>query len=213
MRQFLLAAALIALPVGMFTGGEAWLVPSPPAASASVPSDPLGDLSGYEAIVADTSKLVEAGDLTAAEKRITDFETKWDQAESTLRPKAPAAWGNVDAAADRAFAALRARNPAPEKARQALAALSATLTDPSGGGPSGGVRRVSGIAVTDANGHAIPCESMLTTLRMALTDGSIPAAGRATAADLQAKAIERCNADDDARADAFAGQALALAGH
>jgi hypothetical protein len=131
-----------------------------------------------------------------------------------MRLKAPSAWGNVDAAADDAFAALRTGNPDPAKVRHALAALSSTLVKPSGGSGSAGViQRISGIAVTDANGHAVPCESMLEELRSALSGSSIAATDRRAATDLQAKATERCNADDDTRADAFAAQALALARH
>ena len=53
---------------------------------------------------------------------------------------------------------------------------------------------------------------MLRDLRTVLADGSIRAPNKAAATDLQTKATERCNADDDTRADAFAAQALALAG-
>jgi hypothetical protein len=214
MKQFLLAALLIALPTAAFTAVEMWIGPASPPASPSASADPLGDLSAYETIVADTRDLVESGDLIAAEERITDFETKWDDAEATMRPREPSAWDNVDAAADHAFAALRTRKPDPAKVKDALAALSSTLADPSGGSGSADViQRVSGIAVTDANGHALPCEAMLEDLRSALSDGSIAASDKATATDLQAKATERCNADDDIRADAFTAQALALAGH
>ncbi len=69
-----------------------------------------------------------------------------------------------------------------------------------------GAQLVNGIAVTDDTGHALPCEAMLSDLTTAL-DGMT-----ATPAviDLQAKALERCNADDDTRANAFTAQALAL---
>ncbi len=206
MKQFFLAAILIALPVAAFTAAEIWLLPGGAGQTAAAASPgSLGELPAYEAIVADTRDLVGSGNLAAAETRITDFETKWDDAEATMRPEGPAAWGNVDAAADAAFAALRARTPDAAEATKALVALSAVLADPAGAGSSGGVERVAGIAVTDANGHPIPCESMLADLRSALQDG------QAEATDLQAKATERCNADDDGRADAFAAKALALA--
>lgn len=211
MKQFLLATALIALPVAGFALVEASLLGPPPAETAAS-SQSLGDLSSYETIVSDTRALADKGDLVAAEKRVTDFETQWDDAEATLRPKAPDDWGNVDAAADAAFSALRAGRPDPAAVDEALATLSLVLADPAGDGGSGGsAAAVSGIAVTDANGHAIPCEAMLGDLRNALADGSIAAADKAAADGLQAKATERCNADDDAHADAFAAQALALA--
>ncbi len=68
---------------------------------------------------------------------------------------------------------------------------------------------VSGIAVTDETGRALPCEVMLKTLREALA-AKPPAAAATQVSDLQAKALERCNADDDRNADAFTAQALAL---
>ena len=198
MKQLLLAALLIALPTAAFTAVETWIGPGARPVSPSASADPLGDLAVYETIVADTRDLVASGDLVAAEVRITDFETRWDGAATTMRPKAPSAWGNVDAAADDAFAALRSRSPDPAKVKDALAALSSTLADPAGGsGAAEVVQRVSGIAVTDANGHALPCKSMLEDLRAALSGGSIAAKDTAAAADLQAKATERCNADDD----------------
>ncbi|WP_108658253.1 hypothetical protein [Acuticoccus kandeliae] len=212
MKQLLLATALIALPVAVFAAAETWVVPGAPPPSESASANPFGDLSPYETIVHDTQTLVDTGDLVAAEKRITDFETLWDDAEATMRPKSPSAWGNLDAAADDAFSALRAGKPDPAKVTDALAALSTTLASPAGRfAYPGEAQIVAGVAVTDANGHALPCEAMLADLRAALADGAIVPADTAKAADLQAKATERCNADDDKRADAFAAEALALA--
>lgn len=212
MKQFLLAVTLIALPVAIFSAVELWLLPAAPAGDPTGAS--LGDLSSYEEIVADTKALAKAGDLVAAEHRITDFETQWDDAEAAMRPAAPAAWGNVDAAADEAFSALRAASPDVAHVQETLSALAGVLADPAGSGGQGdGPVLVSGITVTDANGHALPCEAMLADLRAALADGSIAQADLANATELQGKAMERCNADDDRNADAFAAQALALAGH
>ena len=69
---------------------------------------------------------------------------------------------------------------------------------------------VSGIAVTDEAGHNLPCEVMLKDLATGLATTTIAAAGKTAATDFQTKALERCNADDDARADAFSAQALAV---
>ena len=215
LKQFLLASVLIAVPVAAFGIVEAWVLPASNSAEAASATQSLGDLSGYQTIVSDTQTLVDSGKMGQAQTRITDFETKWDDAEKSLRPNAPAAWGNVDAAADTVFAALRAQNPDPKAAKAALANLAATLSDPAGsGGASGsaGVKTVSGVAVTDANGHAIPCETMIGEVRSALSDGSIKSADAAKAKDLQSKAMERCNADDDTHADQFSAAALALAG-
>ena len=164
--------------------------------------------------MADTRTIAKSGDLPAAEKRITDFETEWDDAEATMRPKAPETWGDIDAAADDALSALRKPKPDPATVTETLAALSLALADPSGtGGAGGAVGMVSGIAVTDSNGHPIPCETMLTEVRKALASGSLDASKQAAATDFQGKATERCNADDDAHADAFSAQALAIAGN
>ena len=61
-------------------------------------------------------------------------------------------------------------------------------------------------AVTDESGRAIPCEDLIGQLRTAIGSTTPVAA----VADLQTKALERYNADDDAHADAFSAQALAL---
>jgi len=210
MKQVLLAALLIALPVSVFSAAELWLSPGQSAETGSDQTHTLGNLSDYQTIVSDTRDLVDAGKMNAAEQRITDFETNWDNAESTLRPKAPAAWGNVDAAADRVFSAIRARSPDTETVTGRLKALSERLSNPSAGGSSGGVQRVAGIAVTDANGHAIPCESMLGKLRNALSESAIAAANLDKAKSLQSRATERCNADDDVHSDQLSARALAL---
>lgn len=208
MRQFLLASVLIAIPVAGFTFVEMHMAP---ASSAAISTGSLGDLSAYETIVADTRQIVASGDLSRAEARITDFETLWDEAETDMRPKAPEAWGNVDSAADAALASLRLGRVDPVKADNALAVLAATLERPAGvSADRKSVELVSGIQVTDTSGHALPCEAMLADLKTALANGSIGSSNQTIAADLQAKATERCNADDDVRADSFAAQALAL---
>jgi len=210
MKQILLAALLIVVPVSVFSATELWLSSGqkPPAGAGT--STPLGDLTEYQAIVSDTRTLVDAGKLSAAEHHATDFETKWDNAESSLRPKAPAAWGNVDAAADRVFAALRSPSPDAKTVKTRLTALSDRLSHPSDGGSKGGVQQVAGIAVTDANGHAIPCETLLGKLRSALANGAIGDADLAQAKSLQSRATERCNADDDVHSDQLSARALAL---
>ena len=66
------------------------------------------------------------------------------------------------------------------------------------------------ITVTDENGRPLPCDDMLATLAASLTTTTAPDADKISAVDFQTKALERCNADDDTRADAFSAQALAL---
>lgn len=200
MRNLLLSVALIAVPVAGFAAVEALLHP----AALAVATSGLGDLSTYEAIVADTRNIAAGGDLAAAEIRISDLETLWDDNAAALRKADPGAWGTVDGAADAAFSALRSRAPDPVRVADALAALANALAAPVAA-PAGAAQQVAGIDVTDANGHPLPCEEMIGTLR----DRIGTATPAPSVADLQAKALERCNADDDSRADAFAAQALA----
>jgi hypothetical protein len=204
-RQSVLAVGLIAVPVtGFFL---IWPKFAPPAAMASAAQAPgLGDLSALSTIVADVRKAADAGDLAAAATRITDLETAWDVAEPTLRPLNPEAWGRVDAATDDALTAMRANAPDPTEVKDKLTVLADTLAHPVGaGGGTAAVQLVEGIAVTDTNGHPIPCEALLNEVAAALAGAKAPTA----VADLRDKATERCNADDDAHADAFSAQALA----
>ena len=205
MKQFLLAAVLIAVPVAAFSAFELYFA-KPAVAVVS-----LGDLSGLRAIVTDVQGIVKGGDLKVAETRITDFETAWDDAEATMRPLNGAAWGKIDDAADAALHALRAAAPDSAKVTETLAMLVDTLDHPYDGVASAeGVRQVSGVAVTDASGHPIACEDMLNELRSAIDGGKVAQDKVADAKDLQAKATERCNADDDLHADEFSAQGLAL---
>lgn len=157
MKQILLATALIALPVGAFTAFN--LYATRPVVAASV-SAGLGDLSAFTTIVTDVQAIAATGDMAAAKKRIKDLETAWDDQAATLRALDGNAWGTIDDAADAALAALRASAPDAAEVDTTLAALRVTLTSPvtASAAPVDAVL-VAGIAVTDAHGRALPCES------------------------------------------------------
>lgn len=57
-----------------------------------------------------------------------------------------------------------------------------------------------------------PCEDTLKTLRAAEAAATLSAADKAKVSELEAKGIERCNADDDQRADEFFAQAMKVMG-
>jgi len=207
MKQFLLAFMLISIPVAAFSGFEMYFSPSASSAAS------LGDLSNLKEIVTDVQSIAKTRDFGAAERRITDFEAAWDDAESTVRPKNPAAWGAVDEAADAAIHALRTNAPDAAHVNNTLSALIAVLDKPPGTVDSGGgPRLVSGTPVTDAVGHPIACEELIKALGVAIESGKIAQTDMAAAKDFHSKAIGRCNADDDASADEFSAQGLALAG-
>lgn len=208
MNQILLATALIALPVGAFTAFN--LYSTRPVVAASV-SAGLGDLSAFTTIVTDVQAIAATGDMAAAKTRIKDLETAWDDQAATLRALDGNAWGTIDDAADAALAALRASAPDAAEIDTTLAALRVTLTSPvTASAAPVDAALVAGIAVTDANGRALPCEVMLKSVTDGLASAKLSDVDNAAATDFQTKATERCNADDDQRADAFSAQALAL---
>ncbi len=204
MRQLLLAMALVGGAVGLFFGGRMVLM--------SAAASGLGDLQAMQVITTDVQGIVAGGDLAAAKSRIADLETAWDDAEPDMRPKDPEGWGRVDDAIDASLSALRKASPDAGDAATALDALQLAMADPSAGAAAGsGPVLVDGIAVTDASGHPLPCEAMLTAVKDKRAAGAV-AADPAGLDDLVAKATERCNADDDRNSNAFSAAALNLLG-
>ncbi len=98
-------------------------------ASSAMAGSKLGDLTSFEVIASDTKTLIEKGDLKAAARRITDFETAWDKAQATLYPKDKTAWSRIDDAADAAIASLRAKRPTLPRLSKRCRLLIDTLKD------------------------------------------------------------------------------------
>jgi hypothetical protein len=112
-----------------------WLMPAALAAIAAfampvMAASKLGDLSKLEKIAHDTLVLVDKGDLKAAQKRITNFESAWDKAEPKLRPKDKNEWGVIDDAADAAIASLRSKSPDATDAQKTVSALIDAIKNP-----------------------------------------------------------------------------------
>lgn len=207
MRQALLALMLIVAPVLVFAGFTKY------QSGASAAEAVLGDLSVLKTIVVDVQTIAKSGDLVAAKKRITDFETEWDDAEKKMRPMNKVAWGNVDEAADNALSALRADQPQSGKVSDTLAALEQRLDSPlseAGSGSDQAQVMVGGIAITGADGRYTPCEDMVSQLRDGETAATLASDAKTAVDALLSKAMERCNADDDQHADEFSAQGLAL---
>ena len=63
-----------------------------------------------------------------------------------------------------------------------------------------------------AHAAAVPCEDSLKALRAAQETVKLSDADAKKVADLEAKGVERCNADDDKRADQFFSEAMKIMG-
>ena len=189
-RQIFLAAVLIALPVALFAAWEILVVGSAqPVATATG----LGDLSAFTGIVTDVQSVAQSQGPAAAKTRIADLEKAWDDAEATLRPKDQAEWGKLDGLIDDALSAARADTPDPAQIDATLTALLAELKAPTGA-EQVAILTVDGVAVTDSGGHALPCETMIATLKDHIAAASAGQTGLSVAQDNLAKALERCNA-------------------
>jgi hypothetical protein len=69
---------------------------------------------------------------------------------------------------------------------------------------------IAGLGTPFSMAAEVPCEQMLKDMRAAKSSAKLAAADLAKVNDLEAKAVERCNADDDARSDKFSTEAMAI---
>lgn len=58
----------------------------------------------------------------------------------------------------------------------------------------------------------VPCEEALKNLRAAEASSTVSGADKDKVTELETKGVERCNADDDKRADDFFAQAMKILG-
>ena len=81
-------------------------------ASKQVAADfPTSSLTRYRAIARDTRSLADGGDTQAAQTRIADLETAWDDDQVTLQSANCRAWTYVDTQIDDVLTSVRAGNP------------------------------------------------------------------------------------------------------
>lgn len=69
-----------------------------------------------------------------------------------------------------------------------------------------------GASALTSTAATVPCETMLKDMRAAKIMKTLSDADTAKVQDLEDKAVERCNADDDVRADRFLTEAMTIIG-
>lgn len=68
------------------------------------------------------------------------------------------------------------------------------------------------VAVSAPVYSAVPCEDMLKEMLTAKADAKLSDTDMQKVDELEAKAVERCNADDDTRSDKFIAEAMKAMG-
>jgi hypothetical protein len=193
--------AALAIAVMPIAASSLMIAPTYAAVSVSEP----GDLSPLGAFASDTLDLATKGSMADATKRITYYETAWNAEASRFDALNHAKWTVIDDASNAAPSALRSN---PAVTGDVIAALNALIAAPDN--PAMPIEVAAVTTTTDGNGRPLACEDMLAKVRTAAAAAAPAAADKAKFDELQSKGIERCNADDDKRADDFFGQALDL---
>jgi hypothetical protein len=124
MKKLLMTLALFVFPLA---AAPSVLVQP---ALAVVAKSKLGDLSDMRKIVADTLTLVEAGQIKKAVKRITDYETAWDNNAKKLRKLDTVTWRKLDEASDVALSTVRYPSATSVEMKKDLSDLIALLDNP-----------------------------------------------------------------------------------
>lgn len=68
----------------------------------------------------------------------------------------------------------------------------------------------TGVIATSAYAKTVPCEDTLKQLRDAEKAAKLGDADKTKVAELERKGLERCNADDDVRANGFFDEAMKI---
>jgi uncharacterized membrane protein YkoI len=132
MQRFSSRGVLGALFIVLFALNLGGRVPARNAANPVPPgsNQPLGDLSPFRSIAADTLAMVDSGDFARARTRVKALESSWDKAEAKLHPRDPEQWQIIDKAIDTALTQLRADRPEAAGCRDALQNLLVVFDHP-----------------------------------------------------------------------------------
>lgn len=74
------------------------------------------------------------------------------------------------------------------------------------------VAAIGGLNSSSYAAGTVPCEDMLKEVRATMQTAKLSDADKAKVTELETKGVERCNADDDQRADGFFAEALKIMG-
>ena len=124
MKKLFLTFAILALPL---SSPSTFAVNS---AYAATTNSKLGELSSLRKIVSDTLTLVNAGDMKGAVKRVTEFETAWDNSAAKLKKLDKKTWVKIDEAADVALSTVRYSSSTAEEKKKDLTDLISLFDDP-----------------------------------------------------------------------------------